>query len=236
MKKIILGLLIGVMVVLTGCLDDDGYSLSNVWVGFGVLKETGSNSEKYELVMDNDDVLVPVAGTWRYDSVDDYMPEGGDRILINYTILDDNGTDTAGATEYYVRVNSMQKILMKDIIDITAENQDSIGNDPIIVRNVWLSDSLLNFKIKYWGYDQIHFINLVKEPGEIDGSNQPIELELRHNKKGDDESIPFTGFVSFKLNKLEVAGRDSIVYRVTGTNYDGDSFDYEGVYHYSENN
>jgi hypothetical protein len=125
---------------------------------------------------------------------------------------------------------------MKDIIDITAENQDSIGNDPVIVRDVWLTDSLLNFKIKYWGYDQTHFINLVKQPGEITADNQPIEMELRHNKNSDDENIPFTAYVSFKLNKLEIAGQDSVKYRVTGTDYDGNDFEYEGVYHYGENN
>lgn len=232
MKKIILGLLISVMVVFTGCLDDDGDSLSNSWVGFGVLKQTGTEPVEYQIVMDNDDVLIPVTGIWNYDS----ELENGDRILVNFTIEGDNSDGTSDATEYYVRVISIKKILMKNIIDITPENQDSIGNDPVIVRDVWLTDSLLNFKIKYWGYDHTHFINLVKQPGEVTEANQPVELELRHNKRGDDESIPYTAYVSFKLNKLEIAGQDSVKYKVTGTDYSGNEFDYEGVYHYGENN
>ena len=237
MKKIILGLLIGVMIVLTGCLDDDGYSLSNMWVGFGVLKQTGTDPVAYEIVMDNDDVLVPVTGTWYYNSgYEDSELENGDRIIVNYTIVGDNGDGTTDATEYYVKVNSVKKVLMKNIIDITSENADSIGNDPVIVREAWVTDSLLNLKIKYWGYDHVHFINLVKQPGEITEASQPVELELRHNSRGDDENIPYTAYVSFKLNKLEIAGLDSVKYKVTATDYDGSEFDYEGVYHYGENN
>ena len=238
MKKIILGLLVGVMVVLSGCMDDDGYSLSNMWVGFGVLKQTGTEPVQYQIVMDNDDVLVPVSSAWQdsYYYYEDTPLGDGSRILVNYTIVGDNGDGNSDATAYYVKINSIKDVLMKDIIDITTENQDSIGNDPIIVRDVWTNDSLLNLKIKYWGYDHIHFINLVKQPGEITAGNQPIELELRHNKNDDEESIPYTAYVSFKLNKLVIAGQDSVKYKVTGTDYDGEEFNYEGVYHYGENN
>ena len=40
---------------------------------------------------------------------------------------------------------------MKQIMDITPENKDSIGNDPIIVKDVWIANDMLNFKIRYWG-------------------------------------------------------------------------------------
>ncbi|HKI89630.1 MAG TPA: NigD-like protein [Draconibacterium sp.] len=237
MKKIILGLLIGVLVVLGGCLDDDGYSLSNMWVGFGVLKQTGPDPVEYQIVMDNDNLLIPVSSVWYHNSYyGDSQLGDGDRILVNYTIIGDNSDGIADASEYYVKINSIKKVLMKDIINITPENQDSIGNDPVIVRDVWVTDSLLNFKIKYWGYDQTHFINLVKQPGAITEASQPIELELRHNKNSDDESIPYSAYVSFKLNKLEIAGLDSIQFKVTATDYEGNDFEYEGVYHYGENN
>jgi hypothetical protein len=76
----------------------------------------------------------------------------------------------------------------------------------------------------------------VKQPGELtETSNQPIELELRHNKNGDDESIPYTAFVSFQLKALQIEGLDSVQFRVTGMDYDGDEFDYDGYYNYSGN-
>lgn len=237
MKKIILGLLVGVSVILGGCLDDDGYSLSDMWVGFGVLKQTGTDPVEYQIVMDNDDILVPVSAIWYYGSGDSNAELGdGSRVIVNYTVVGDNSDGSADATEYYVKVNSLKKVLMKNIIDITSENQDSIGNDPVIVRDMWVTDSLLTFKIKYWGYDQTHYINLVKQPGDITEANQPIELELRHNNRSDDESILYSAYVSFKLNKLEIAGLDSLQFKVTGTDYDGEEFVYDGVYHYGENN
>lgn len=224
------------MFVFTGCLDDDGYSLSNAWVGFGVLKKTSADPVEYQIVMDNNDVLVPVTN-WYYhanrpsDEIGD-----GDRILVNYTILDDDSNDTESASEYYIKVNSMKKILMKNIVEITPQIEDSIGNDPIIVNEAWVTDSLLTLKIKYWGYYETHFINLIKQPGEITDASQPVELELRHNENGDDQSIPYSAFVSFKLNTLEIAGIDSLQFRVTATDYDGDQYEYNGVYHYGENN
>jgi hypothetical protein len=192
--------------------------------------------------MDNGDVLVPVASSyynhWYYHGSNDAHSKlkSGDRILINYTILDDNAENNADPSEYYIRVNSVKKILMKGILDITEENQDSIGNDPIIVKDVWMTDSLLNFEVKYWGRYKTHFLNLVKQPGEITAADQPVELELRHNSNDDVEDIPYAAYVSFKLDSIKIAGLDSVQFHVTGMDYDGETFEYDGVYHYGENN
>jgi len=67
-------------------------------------------------------------------------------------------------------------------------------------------------------------------------SSQPVELELRHNANGDVEDFQYNAFVSFSLNELKVAGLDSVQFRVTSTDYDGDLFEYEGVFRYDENN
>ena len=112
----------------------------------------------------------------------------------------------------------------------------ALGNDPIIVDDYWMSDSLLNFKLKYWGSNQIHFLNLVKQPGDVLEENQPIELELRHNANDDDEAIPYTAFVSFSLNALRIEGLDSVSFVVTSTDYDGGEFLEEGVFNYSDLN
>ena len=236
MKRMIFGLLAGMMILLYGCWDDEGYSLNKVWIGFGVLQKTGS--ESFKIVMDNDDVLIPVTSgyyhPWFNDEEDDHgksLSVGG-RLLVNYTILGDDVNDEGEIEAYFVQLNSMKKILMKGILDITAENQDSIGNDPVIVQDSWITDSLLTFKIKYWGQEKIHFINLVKNPGTLTAASQPIELELRHNDNNDEENIPFAAYVSFKLNELEIAGLDSVRFVVKATDYEGDDFSYEGTFVY----
>ena len=56
----------------------------------------------------------------------------------------------------------------------------------------------------------MHFLNLVKEPGELSLDSQPIQLEIRHNANEDSESIPYIAFVSFSLNNLRIAELDSV--------------------------
>jgi hypothetical protein len=242
MKKNVLVILLGLIFIVTGCLnDEDGYSLNKMWVGFGMVEQVSSDPVKYKINMDNGNELIPVASgyhmPWYYYGTHDPNSrlKTGDRILINYTIIGDDTDDEGNIDHYLVRVNSVKKILLKGILDITEENQDSIGNDPIIVKDVWQTDSLLNFEIKYWGRYEVHYINLVKEPGELTGVNQPVELELRHNDNGDVEDIPYAAYVSFRLNELKIANLDSVQFRVTSTDYDGELFEYEGVYHYGEN-
>ncbi|MFW6246077.1 MAG: hypothetical protein ACOC13_01365 [Tangfeifania sp.] len=243
MKRIIFGILIGLMVVTTSCLDDEGYSVNDMWVGFGMVEQTSSDPMEYKINMDNGDVLVPIASgysrPWYYMGTNDpdSRLKSGDRILVNYTILDDDLDDEGEVERYLVKINGVEKVLLKGILDITGSNQDSIGNDPIIVKDAWMTDSLLNFELKYWGRYEVHFINLVKQRGELQtGTDQPIELELRHNDNGDVEDIPYAAYVSFNLEALKIDGLDSVQFRVTSTDYDGELFEYEGVYSYNENN
>jgi hypothetical protein len=238
MKKIIFGLLVGFLFVFGGCKDDDGYSLNDVWIGFGVVE----NTDDYKIVLDDGDILYPVAfggyAPWNdadYSS-DTRKIEAGDRLMLNFTILDDKLNDAGEVIAYYVKINSAKKILTKGILDITEANKDSIGNDPVIVQEVWMANDLLNFQLKYWGRNKIHFINLVKQPGELTAEGQPFQLELRHNKNGDTEDVPYTAFVSFHLDSLQVAGLDSVRFTVTCKDYDEKPFEYNGVYKYGENN
>lgn len=231
MKKISFGILIGFLFVFTGCFDDeDGYSLSDAWVGTGTIQK--ANEEALNVLMDNNDLLVPLASNYSPNWMDQY--NNGDRVLLNYTILDEDLNSST--PRYFIKINSIKDILTKGILDITPENQDSIGNDPIVVKDCWMTDSLLNFQLKYWGNYKVHFINLVKQPGTLTADGQPFELELKHNNNGDDEAFPYTALVSFKLKSLQVSGLDSVSFHVSSKDYDGEEFSYDGVYKYGENN
>lgn len=229
MKKLAFGILMGLLVVFTSCLDDDdGYSLGDYWIGFGIYNGDGESAG--ELVMDNGYVLVGVAANypqWYKDF------SNGDRVLVNYTILDEDNTSSS-EERYFVKVNDISDVLMKGIMDITEEIEDSIGNDPIIVEDAWITDSLLSFRLKYWGQNKIHFLNLVKQPGELTADDQPIQLELRHNANDDVQSIPYTAYVSFSLNSLRINGLDSVQFEVTATDYDGEVYQDNGVFNYSD--
>lgn len=208
--------------------DDDAYSLDKYWVGFGIVDKTGPDS--FTIQMDNGAVLFPVAGitygSWNVDQ---------GRVLVNFTIIGDKNV-SGNVKEYFVKINSARKILKKGIIDITPAIEDSIGNDPVIIRDAWVSSNqLLNFELRYYGNYATHFINLVKFPGELTAADQPVELELRHNKNGDREDYPFNALVSFDLSAIKINGLDSVRFIVRSTNYDGVEKSFEGTYKYGGN-
>ncbi len=234
MKKIVFGVLIGFLFMLGGCLDDeDSYSLGDIYLGFGTLED----AESHKILMDNGEFLIPVAYEYPWEaneSRDGF--QNGDRLIVNFTILDEETNADGDTTAFYVRVNSVKEILLKGILDLSEEIEDSIGNDPIIIKEAWVTNNLLNVKIRYWGRYETHYINLVKQPGNLTADSQPIALELRHNDNNDEEEIPYTSFVSFKLDTLQIAGLDSVNFRVTYTDYDGESHELDKVYKYGENN
>ena len=229
MKKLVIGMLILISVVVMSCSDDDGYSLNDYWIGFGILKvESGA----YQIYLDDGAVLKPVA--WNIPPWEEDEWKDGSRILVNFTILEDETNETGEVESYLVKVNEAKKILMKGVLDITEENADSIGNDPIVVQKYWMTDSLISFKLKYWGYYQVHYLNLVQDPDEATTEDGKVRLELRHNANGDEESIPYTAYVSFTLNQFREEGKDSIVFEISSTDYDGVTHTFDEVFDYSE--
>ncbi len=231
MKRVIFVLLVTVSFLFTGCLnDDDGYSLGDIWIGFGIVED----EQSFRIKLDDGDILIPVAFSDYLTSKSEVKT--GDRVFLNFTVLDEKKNNDGEIEAYYVKINDYEKVLMKGILDITEAIEDSIGNDPIIVLDHWVSNNLLNLKLKYWGEQKKHFINLVKEPGVLTAGDQPFELELRHNDNDDNQSIAFVSFVSFKLDSLEISGLDSIRFKVSSKNYNDETITFEKVYKYSGNN
>jgi hypothetical protein len=227
MKKLFVLLLVGSLFsLMTGCdLDDDGYSVNDAWVGFGLVNKA-TTSDSYTIVMDDGEVLYPAT-----NSIFDKDIFNNERVLVNFSIL--GNKDNPDHNEYYyVQINSLRKILYKGIFDITPAKEDSIGNDPIQVEDKWVKNNMLNFELKYWGGNKTHFINLVKQPGAINTANGSVVLELRHNSNDDTEEFPLSAFVSFDLSALKVAGKNSTSFKVIAKGFDGEDFEYTGEYKY----
>ena len=209
--------------------DDDGYSLSNMWVGFGLTDNVSETGNSFTIQMDDGSVLYPVA-----NQVPWFEIEEDQRLLVNFTILG-NKNISDDNKEYYVRINSLKEILYKGIFDITPETEDSIGNDPIHVKDAWLTGNMLTFELNYYGNSQIHFINLVKQPGELTADDEPIELEIRHNNRNDAPYVQMTAFVTFKLDAIKIAGKNSVSFKVTGVDFDNRTYEDSGVFEYENN-
>lgn len=212
---------------LTSCdfVDDDEYSLDNAWIGFGLVQKDATAGVN-KIVMDDNEVLFPYANDYLWQDA-----KNNDRVLVNFTILG-NKDNVNHDEQYYVRLNSMRKILYKGIFEITPAKEDSIGNDPIKVSDTWLKGNMLNFELKYYGGEKVHYLNLVRTPGVVNPANGPVVLELRHNNKNDGDTFPLSAIVTFDLSSLKVAGRTSTPFKVTAKGFDGKTFEYTGEYKY----
>lgn len=227
MKKTVFFLMLGVLsFFFTGCdLDNHGYSADNFWVGLGLIQKD-SVAQTFQINLDDGSVLLPAT----YPDLIDHV-RNNDRVLANFTILGEKN-NSEDQKQYYVRINTLRKILFKGILDITPEIADSIGNDPIHVEKVWLKKGMLNFELEYRGGEKTHYINLVKQPGPVSDTGGPVVLELRHNNNGDTEHLPLSAIVTFKLDSLKINGQDSTKFKVIAKEFDGPDFSYSAAYKY----
>lgn len=202
--------------------DDNYYSLGDIWISLGMIEKTTDNS--FVIHIDNGDTLVPVSNNVPYFTFEDSQ-----RIMVNYTILDEVGQST---NKFWVKINNLYDVLLKDIIVLTETNSDSIGNNPVNIDDIWISKNYLNIEFRYLGGEKTHFINLVRQPGNITDLAQPIELELRHNDQNDTQDYNLVGFVTFNLNEIKNPELDSVAFKVKSTDFKGNEHTFNGTFHY----
>ena len=206
-------------------LDDDDNYYYNYWTGFGFVHFEDEAGTSYYFTLDDSTELYPV-NTYSMEGIED-----SDRVLISFIVVDEKNTN-GEEEQYYVRLSSVDKLLYKEILDITPSVEDSIGNDPIHVDHIFKSGKHLTLRLKFYGNTKTHYINLVKEPGEQTADDQPIHLELRHNDNDDQRYYEMLAYVTFDLSAIQIADQDSVSYTINGKDYDGADFSFQGVYHY----
>lgn len=211
----------------TSCLDDDGYSLDKFWIDYGVVK--GSNNS-FTIVTDNGKVLFPSATAVSLAGIKDSM-----RLMVNYTILGDAGTQ---GIDYYVKINGLRKVLKKDIFMLSEATADSIGNDGARVDNLWLTPAydLLNIEFSYEGSPYYtHRINLAIDPENAEDENGNVILQLRHHKNGDPYTSPLLSSVaSFDLRSIRREGVNKVGFVLKSKNLDGSVYEKTGIYEYDD--
>lgn len=204
---------------------DDGYSLNDSWIGFGLVKKDAV-SYKTTVELDNGALLIPVTDYSKLNEL-----KANDRVLTNFTILGENKNSSV-QEQYNVQINSIRKILFKGIFNLSPEKEDSIGNDPIYIKDRWLTKNMLNFELAYKGGEKIHYINLVRTPESMLNNTEPIVLELRHNTNDDPEQLLLTAIVTFDLSSLKIAGKSSTKFKVIAKGFDEKISEFEGEYKY----
>jgi len=185
----------------TACFDDDGYSLDKFWVDIATV-ENPDEKPAFFLRLDDNTMLWTAASNFA-----NYRPNHGQRVVANYTILWDK--KATGLYDYDVKLNDVYEVLTKGIFYITPQTQDSIGNDSIQVKNMWIGSKFLNVEFVFPGFEKIHFINLVKDTTRTytDGK---VHLEFRHNANNDPGIYNRWGLVSFDISSLRRNDADSV--------------------------
>lgn len=204
--------------------NEDYYSLNDVWLSLGIMDTNNDYGYDYLVYCDNGDTLFPAASDVPYFNAKDSQ-----RVLVNFTILDGVGTT---AQKYYVKINNLQEVLLKDPIEATAANTDSLGHDSITINNLWIAKDMMNIECTYLGGIEQHYINLTYTTNDSGQIEQPIELEFRHNANNDNAKALLSGIVSFRLNKLQIEGQDSLNYVVRSTGLLDAHQEFTGTYFY----
>lgn len=230
MKKFIwLFLLLPALAFISCDDDDDGYSLDKYWIGLATVENPDNNAYFY-IKLDNNDLLW-IAATNYFN----YRPKTGQRILADYTILNDK--PEGSGYEHDIKLNDAYNILTKEIITISPSIQDSIGNDPIEVRDMWVGSDYLNIKFQYRGQDKSHMLNLVMDTTKVytDGKTH---LEFRHNAHQDNPNRLAAGIVSFDLSTLRPQPREerSIELVIHVKEADGTDKTYDRTYKWGTDN
>jgi hypothetical protein len=142
MKKIIFGFL--ALVFLASCnreevenqIQTDFTSIATV---VNVNQTSGFNFK-----LDNGDVMKVTATNFPY-----YRPVSGQRIVANYSILSVNNDNNT--YNHKVALNDVYEVLTKGVFKMKPSTQDSIGNDLIEIRDIWVGSNYLNVEFVYPG-------------------------------------------------------------------------------------
>jgi hypothetical protein len=226
--KLIIPAILGVGLIFTSCVkDDEHYSIGDFIVSFGTIEQKSTALNDYVIHLDAGDNVIPLT-----TAVPSFEIKNNQRVLVSFNPLSDEKLTDSTVT-YQAKINSLRDILFKGIKKYTEVADDSMGHDPIIVRDSWISKTggILTIDIKYYTQGSVHYINLI-DNGEANGIDKPFVLELRHNARGDRSDYPATGYVSFKLDYLKLAGKTETKFFIRYTDYDGRRIDLPKTYKY----
>jgi len=190
-------------------MDDNDSINENYHIDIATVINPDSSSS-FMFQLDNDKLMwAPASGS------SSYKPKDGQRIIAYYTILPDKSVDSL--YDYKVQLNDAYNVLTKGIFAIKPAQQDSIGNDSITIKDMWVSSDYLNVEFVYPGNDKIHYISLVSDASKAytDGKTH---LEFRHNAN-DDRAVSYReGIVSFNLKSIKPASSAAAINLVIHVN------------------
>ncbi|MBV5282003.1 MAG: NigD-like N-terminal domain-containing protein [Paludibacter sp.] len=194
MKKLLTGII--VLFLIISCNNDDVNSNDKNWQAIATV-ENPTLATEFNFRLDNGDLMHT-----NTTALLNYKPKDGQRIIANYSIIEPT-LPASSTIKSNVRLNDAYEILTKGIFKIKPAQQDSIGNNEIEIKSIWVGSDYLNVEFVYLGYNKNHYINLVSDDAKTYTDNK-VHLEFRHNANSDYPSSSKWGMASFDLRSLKV--------------------------------
>lgn len=222
LKFIALAAVLTLIPTLQSCLDDNEYNYPSLAIS--TIRTLDGVEKGYYFALDDNKTLYPGDTT----AINNHPIVEGQRAFVYFYYLD----EPKAGYDYNVQVQQITNILTKDIVDLTEENAEKIGDDKINATQLWIAQGYLNIEFQYYrthSKDKMHFLNLVRNTttDKTDKNDEEgyISLEFRHNAEGDSPIHPDEGYVAFKLDNIaeEMKGAKGLKIRVK-TLYDGEVF------------
>lgn len=186
-----------------------------------VTVKTASDKSQY-LQLDENTTLRPV-------NIKGTLFDGKEvRALANLMETNDN----AGNYTKAVYVNWIDSIRTKGTVltlGSKEENDKAFGNDPFEIMKDWFTiaeDGYITLRIRtLWGTDAKHYINLVTGVNE----NNPYEVEMRQDSKGDEGKKIGDSLIAFYLGDLPDTNGKTVKLKIRWNSFSGEKsaeFDY----------
>lgn len=145
-------------------------------------------------------ILLDASGEYTQRDLGDILyrmaaDKDGQRVIASYYFEDDS--------RHPGELIGLNKVLTKNVFEMTPADEDSIGNDRIDLLNAWISGGHINVQFGIYGGGFVsHFINLVSLD-EAEGMDEIKDgykyLELRHNAFADGWNYQFVDYASFPI-------------------------------------
>lgn len=216
----IISLLIGPLLLISCDKEDGKYAIGDFIVSFGIVEKSPESTDgSYRIRLDNGDRFVTITPSPNANVI-----KTGERVFVNFAPFEDK-VNSDNSKTIYGKINLIQGILFKDILKLSQVNNDSIGKDPVTIKESWITgDSILSVGFNYFTEGSVHTINLV-DIAQGNGTDKPLIFEFHHHAKGDRLIYRASGYVSFKLNSYRIPGQHKVDFAIRYTNYDGKRVD-----------
>lgn len=217
------------LALLFACNKNEEDSYDNYLKSLGIYEKTGEGATDFQVNLDNGNIVVPEVTSGDLVTFSD-----GDRVIVYYSNLSEL-PETNDGQEINSAVHYIEDILTKDVITITSEISDSIGNDAIHVHedDIWISKNFLNIYFSYLGNSRVHYLNMIKYPNDSLDTDGRLIMELRHNDNNDYPAYAYDGLVSFDMNSLQQPGIDSLPVLVKVFDLYGDTVYWRDTYFFN---